>query len=541
MSESGKKRLFVVTGACGFLGQVVVRHLRAADDAAVAVRGLDLVSRASDSPDVVYEQCDLTTCDESTLERHLRGADAVIHLAALVWLQPDRELLEAVHVRATERLLRVAVNVGVRAFVHTSSVGAISMPSADGQLRRFVVENDSWLADDVAAKHPTVYGDTKYRAEVLVRRAAAEQRRTRILALRLPLIYGLGDRMQVDVLLGRVSSLVPAMPTGEPFELIYVENAAHAHCVAARALIDSPALHGRVFNVSNEDTCTDALALWNLMLATVGVPFHVRRMPQWLVVALAELSERLYPLLCAAGIDARRRWGTFFNMTHQSAGYALRVSVRMPPSPDFAAHYTPLFDNVGSFRDIRDRLQRAGRLEAVCAPAPSLLDTLGGPNPSTGELALTAAGLVGTVAVAWHCGESRWSALQWAAVLFLALIDGSGAVQCASATSKRHYFGVERRMSDRVVALLCVEIVVQLVVMQALFGDIEFLWPLCAFFVGFSIAMMRLVPLELRRPFGALAFLAAFAAMRAASDWSGREWFPVVFCAKYFLSHFPHV
>jgi hypothetical protein len=171
--------------------------------------------------------------------------------------------------------------------------------------------------------------------------------------------------LQVDVLLGRVSPIVPTMPVGEPIEIVYVENAAHAHCVAVRALLDSPTLHGRVFNASNEDAVTDSLALWNLMLATVGVPFRVRRMPDALVNGLAELSERLYPLLCAAGIDARRRWGTFFNMTHASAGYALRVSVRMPPSPDFS--YRPLFNNAGSFRDIRARLQRAGRLEAVCA------------------------------------------------------------------------------------------------------------------------------------------------------------------------------
>jgi hypothetical protein len=445
-----------------------------------------------------------------------------------------------VHVRATERLLRVAVRIGVRAFVHTSSAGAVTMPSrGSSSVSRFVVEPDSVLSDEVAASHATVYGDTKYRAEQLVRRCAAEQTRTRILVLRLPLIYGLGDRMQIDVLLARLSPLVPAMVAGEPFEVVYVENAAHAHCVAARALLASAALHGRVFNATNEDTTTDALALWNLMLATVGSPARVRRMPAALVAVLAELSERLYPLLCAVGIDARRRWGTFFNITHASAGYALRVSVRMPPSPDFP--YRPLFDNVGSFRDIRERLQRAGRLEAVCAPAPSLLDTLGGPNPSVGEHALTAAGLVGTVAAAWHCGDAQWSAAQWGATLFLALIDGSGAVQCASATSKRHYFGVERRMSDRVVVLLCGEIVAQLAAVQALFGDVEHVWLLSAFFVGVSVAMMRLVPLELRRPFGALAYLAAMAAMRGASDWRGREWFPIVVCAKYFLAHFPHV
>jgi hypothetical protein len=195
-----------------------------------------------------------------------------------------------------------------------------------------------------------------------------------------------------------------------------------------------------------------------------------------------------------------------------------------------------------AFRDIRERLQRSGRLEAMCAPPPSLLDHAG---RAESERRRTGAyrrrprwhngGGVATVAM------RTWSSVQWGAVLFLALIDGSGAVQCASATSKRHYFGAELRMSDRVVVLLCIEIVVQLVAMQLLFGDVAHVWPLCAFFVGVSVAMMRLVPTELRRPFGALAFLAASAAMRGASDWRGREWFPIVVCAKYFLSHFPHV
>jgi nucleoside-diphosphate-sugar epimerase len=323
MSAAQRPLLFVVTGACGFLGQVLVRQLSASGD--VRVLGLDLSERASDEPSkVTYKRCDLTTCDDATLERHLHGAAAVLHLAALVWLQPDRELLESVHVRATEKVLRCAVRVGVSAFVHTSSVGAVSMPTPDGQLSRWVVENDSWLGADVV--HPTVYGDTKYRAEVIVRECAREQQRTRIVALRCPAIYGVGDRLQIDVLTRRLTPIIPVLPPNVSCELVYVENAAHAHVVAAHALLASAKLHGRVFNVSNEDPAPDMLAFWNLMLETVGVPFRVRRMPSALTSVLAELSERLYPLLCALGIDARRRWGTFFTHDARVAGYALRVA-----------------------------------------------------------------------------------------------------------------------------------------------------------------------------------------------------------------------
>jgi hypothetical protein len=88
--------------------------------------------------------------------------------------------------------------------------------------------------------------------------------------------------------------------------------------------------------------------------------------------------------------------------------------------------------------------------------------------------------------------------------------------------------------------LLCVEIVLQLALMQWLFADVEHVLALSALFVAFTIALMRVVEKDLQRPFGMLAFFVTLAAMRASSDFEGREWFPVVLTAKYFLSHFPH-
>lgn len=535
--------VFLVTGAAGFVGSAVVRQLLAMPQTK-QVRAVDL-NRVEGEADtrLVWFSIDLTNDSSAAIAARksaLRGVDVVIHTAGVVWLQADRALLTAVHVTATETLLRDAAACDVRAFVLTSSTGALTQPRADSRLSHWLLAGDgSDATSDIEPHTPllsTVYGATKLAAERLV--LAHGPSRLRTAAVRLPSVYGLGDRLTVDVLLARLSPLVPLAPIGAPYDYVYVENAAHGHIVAALSLLESDRLSGAALNVCDQDPAPDMLEHWNALLATVGVPFRVARMPRALATVLATLSESLYALATALGVDVRRRWPLFFMMTHAGAGYATTMSVRMEPTRGF--DYRPLFDRAGSFRDIRDRLERQGRLQALLQPPLSLLDQLGGPNPTLGEQALTAAGLVATVAAACVCGAGHeLTGAQWSAVLFLALIDGSGAVQCATAQSKRWYFAARGRMSERAMALLCVEVVAQLALMQWLFGDVAHVAALAALFVALTVAAMRLVDVGLQRPFGMLAYLVSMAAMRAASPWTGREWFPIVICAKYFCAHFP--
>ncbi|MCZ2836875.1 NAD-dependent epimerase/dehydratase family protein [Modestobacter sp. VKM Ac-2985] len=113
-----------ITGASGNVGTAVLRAL--ADSGVAEVRGLARRRPPEEEPyaGVRWFRADLGSADsEAVLAEFLDGVDAVVHLA---WaLIPDREpdVLHAVNVEGTRRVLSAAGAAGVRHVVHMSSIG----------------------------------------------------------------------------------------------------------------------------------------------------------------------------------------------------------------------------------------------------------------------------------------------------------------------------------------------------------------------------------------------------------------------------------
>ena len=149
----------VLTGASGFLGQHLLRELRAAGadvralsrrpetDAAIAAAGGQPV------------RADVT--DAASLRAALAGVDAVFHAAAdtNTW-RPANAAQTRTNVGGAHNLLAAAAAAGVGAFVHTSSVSAYSHLVHE-TLREDVPERggESWIN----------YERSKYLAEQAVR------------------------------------------------------------------------------------------------------------------------------------------------------------------------------------------------------------------------------------------------------------------------------------------------------------------------------------------------------------------------------------
>jgi dihydroflavonol-4-reductase len=128
--EALRTRPVLVTGAGGFLGVNVVAALR---EHGLAVRAL--VRRPPTGPQwqgisgVEFVRGDV--CDPPSLRRAVAGVEAVIHTAALTDLvpRPRREAFR-VNVEGTRHVCEVALRVGVRRLVFTSSVCTVACGTA---------------------------------------------------------------------------------------------------------------------------------------------------------------------------------------------------------------------------------------------------------------------------------------------------------------------------------------------------------------------------------------------------------------------------
>jgi nucleoside-diphosphate-sugar epimerase len=151
-----------ITGATGFVGK---RTLDLALAAGHQVRAL--TRRAQGAREgVVWVEGSLENVDR--LARLASGADAVIHIAGVV-NAPDAIGFTQGNVEGTGRMLEAAASVGVRRFVHVSSL---------------------------AAREPELsqYGRSKERGESLVRQSALEWT-----IVRPPAVYGPGDMDMLDL------------------------------------------------------------------------------------------------------------------------------------------------------------------------------------------------------------------------------------------------------------------------------------------------------------------------------------------------------
>ncbi|MCL6563270.1 MAG: NAD-dependent epimerase/dehydratase family protein [Firmicutes bacterium] len=116
----------LVTGATGFIGYHVARHLRQCGH---AVRALvrDPAGAARLSPlGVEWVQGDVL--DPRSLEQSVRGVDAVFHVAALYSLQARQaKQIWAVNVEGTQNVLAAARKAGVYRIVYTSSTATVGL------------------------------------------------------------------------------------------------------------------------------------------------------------------------------------------------------------------------------------------------------------------------------------------------------------------------------------------------------------------------------------------------------------------------------
>ncbi len=155
----------LVTGASGFVGSAVVRHLLEAgrEVRALVREGGD--SRNLDGLAVEIVTGDLT--DRASLKPALAGCAALFHVAAeyRLWTRHPARMFET-NVEGTRALMEAAAAAGVARIVYTSSVATLGV-NADGSPAD--EETPVAFADMIGP-----YKQSKFRAEAEVRRMVAE-------------------------------------------------------------------------------------------------------------------------------------------------------------------------------------------------------------------------------------------------------------------------------------------------------------------------------------------------------------------------------
>jgi len=237
----------LVTGGGGFLGGALVRALVARGDKVVTFQrgdypalkklGVSCVQAAAidfDSQHIWIEE----------LTKAMRGCDVVFHTAAKAGIAGRYVEYENANEVYTQGVIRACTWAGVKRLVYTSTPSVVYAGRDEEGINESAPYPERFLA---------AYPRTKADAERRVLKANGAELAT--VALRPHLIWGPGDQHLVPRILDR-ARLGKLKFVGSGAGLVdstYIDNAVHAHLLAAACLTRLPLREGRGEGKAHED------------------------------------------------------------------------------------------------------------------------------------------------------------------------------------------------------------------------------------------------------------------------------------------------
>ncbi len=221
----------LVTGGSGFLGKAIVKEILSASSPLNQSQ-----VRIFDSRDIIGDmdkRIELVKGDIRNFEdinSACKDIDLVIHSAAIVdWGTKSEKEVYDVNYVGTEHLIRACRENNISMLVYTSTLDTVisGKPLVD------INENQPY-----PEKHLNMYCKSKYLAEKLVIKENSSTLRTCV--LRPSDIYGEGDPYHIPPLIKMAKSgfYVRIGDGSAKSQHVYVGNMAHAHILAAKALIE---------------------------------------------------------------------------------------------------------------------------------------------------------------------------------------------------------------------------------------------------------------------------------------------------------------
>src|SRR5262249_15401387 len=278
----------LVTGGGGCLGLYIVEQLVARGDRVrVLCRGkyarLDELGVASLAGDVR---------DPAAVDRACDGVDAVFHVAAVAGIWGPWDHFHGINTVGTENIIAACRKHRVPRLLYTSSPSVIY----DGR--------DHLHADEslpYPAQYLCHYPHTKALAERAVLAANGTDGLSTV-ALRPHLIWGPRDNHLIPRIVARArAGKLRRVGRGDNLiSMSYVENAAHAHVLAADRLAPGSAVAGQPYFINEPEPVN----LWdwgNRLLAMAGLPPVTRWISKGPAYAAGAVLEKAYALLNLPG------------------------------------------------------------------------------------------------------------------------------------------------------------------------------------------------------------------------------------------------
>lgn len=274
-------RVVVVTGSSGMLGHHVVRELHLDFPSVQEIRLFDTKPYKNGIGHAIHKKVNHvvgSVCDAQAVREAFRGADAVIHCAAIVPVKfvEDESAYEKVNVYGTQNVVDACVAESVPYLVLTGSAGVTTRGESS--------------ATKLAYESP--YAESKARAETIVREASGRllsdgQNRLRTLVVRLTPFYGELDYVYVPKLVRMAKRTFKTMfIPGSGFQVIYAGNAGSFHVRALDALSKDVTLSGSCF-VATDDTPLDGAAMMRPLVEGHGIRIFPRPVPYPLALGAA--------------------------------------------------------------------------------------------------------------------------------------------------------------------------------------------------------------------------------------------------------------
>ena len=266
-------KLFLVTGACGFVGSHMADFLLSKGH---AVRATDLEAKSSviNRLGIEFIKADLTR--KEALKDLFENVDYVFHTAAIFDYWAPWEILYKVNVEGTKNLCEIALDSDIKSMVIWSSGAVYGVP------KQVPVKE----TDKIAPINN--YGKSKALQEKVALKFY-EENGLPIIILRPASIYGPRSKYGTSIILFLMAKgLLKAIPgNGKPKPaLVHVRDVVGA----AYFLCDKKRAVGEIFNIADDSkyTVEELLLAVAKMLNVKIYRFHI---PMWIINLLADISE----------------------------------------------------------------------------------------------------------------------------------------------------------------------------------------------------------------------------------------------------------